>query len=505
MKLRYIISSCLLLLLFCANTAFSQNIGKQQFENISSTITSDEVYGYVLEMVDPKYKGRLAGTPEYMDVAGWIGDLFREWGIEPAGDNGTYLQHFKQAYSDVFSPGEFSLMINGQKKTYKAPEDYYPGSNAANGRQQGELVFVGYGITAPGLGYNDYQDIDVKGKIVLIAPGNPYKGDDAALRTEWGMFSSGRYKFQNALNHGALGAIYLDKLASPGGPYHEGFIYVHAGEQPIADMFAHTGTDPGALLKQIDETMRPASFSLGIQGVLAAETVYHPEGITANVVGIIPGSDPLLKDEVIIMGAHLDGQGFLGLFFPSALDNASGVANVMAAARALGQLKGQMKRSVMFILFGAEETGLVGSEFYCLNPYIPAERTVVFMNLDMVGNGSGLAVAGAESFPVLQQHFVWANEQIIGRSLRTTPFRAPVGRPRTDGAMFSLHGFRTFHVATTDRVNPMFYHDPRDVPELLVPDIMRDAAKLLFISTARMANDTSFTTKDLPGVSDFVN
>ncbi len=495
----------ILLVLSATTGLFSQPLAKKQLEELSHDISSDEVYGYVLEMADPKYKGRLAGSPEYMDVARWTADRFREWGIEPAGDNGTYLQHFKQPYSDVFTAGSFSLNLDGKKQEYFAPEDYYPGSNAAAGEVEGELVFAGYGITAPDLGYDDYQEIDVQGKIVVIASGNPYKGDDVTLRNQWGTFSSGRYKLQNAMEQGASGAIYMDKLANPGAPYGEGFIYVHAGDRPVADIFNAAGKNPRELFKTIDETMVPQSFDLGLSAALTADTKYHPEGMTANVVGVIPGSDPLLKDEVIIMGGHLDGQGYMGLLFPSALDNASGVANVMGAARALAQLKGKLKRSVVFILFGAEETGLVGSEFYCMNPYFPAEQTVMFMNLDMVGNGKGLAVRGSESFPELNQHFVWANENILKQSLRTAPYRHPVGRPRTDGAMFSLNGFRAFSVGTTDRVNPLYYHDPRDTAELLVPQVMRDAARLLFVSTARVATDDSFRASDLPPVSQFVN
>lgn len=494
-----------LLILSATTSLFSQPLAKKQLEGLSQGITSEEVYGYVLEMADPKYKGRLAGSPEYMQVAQWTAERFREWGIEPAGDNGTYFQHFKQSYSDVFTPGAFSMILDGKKQEYTAPEDYYPGSNAAAGEVEGQLVFAGYGITAPELGYDDYENIDVQGKIVVIASGNPYKGEDATLRNQWGSFSSGRYKLQNAIEQGAAGAIYMDKLASPGAPYSEGFIYVHAGERPVADIFKAAGKNPRQLLKTIDETMTPQSFDLEVTAALTADTKYYPEAMTANVVGIIPGNDPALKDEVIIMGGHLDGQGYLGLLFSSALDNASGVANVMGAAKALGQLKGKLKRSVIFILFGAEETGLVGSEFYCMNPYFPAEKTVLFMNLDMVGNGKGLAVRGSESFPELNQHFVWASENLLNQSLRTAPYRHPVGRPRTDGAMFSLNGFRAFSVGTTDRVNPLYYHDPRDTAELLVPQIMRDAARLLFLSTARIATDDSFRASDLPSVSQFVN
>ena len=119
------------------------------------------------------------------------------------------------------------------------------------------------------------------------------------------------------------------------------------------------------------------------------------------------------------------------------------------------------------------------------------------MNLDMVGNGEGLALWHGESYPEILEHFQRNNEKYIGRSLRANEGRMPVGRPRTDGLVFMLNGFRTFHVSTTDRVNPSYYHDPRDVPENLTPDIMRDVSALLFLGVLDLANDESLVPEEM--------
>ncbi len=461
---------------------------------VMESITAEELMEYVDELVDPKYRGRLAGCPAYMDVAAWVAGLLEEWGIQPLGDDGTYFQKFPWHYTHVKSTGEVVLMRDGEKFALSAPDDYYPGANSDNGSIEAEVIFAGYGISAPELGYDDFADIDVNGKIVMIAGGTPYTGNNTDTLNLWGPYSGSGYKMGNAYRQGARGVLYLDKLASPGTPYIPGFYYAHI-DNAVTERIL--GRPQSELLNAIRESGEARSFATEFTARIASETEYHPDGITANVIGYIPGTHPELKKEAIIMGAHLDGQGNLGFHFPGALDNASGVADVLATARALAKFRGQMKRSVVFIFFGAEEVGLVGSTYYCQNPAFSAENTLLFMNLDMVGNGEGLALWHGESYPQLFAHYQRNNENHVGRSLRSSEGRMPVGRPRTDGLVFMQYGFRTFHVATTDRVNPLYYHDPRDVPENLVPEIMRDVSRMLFMGTFDLANDTDIVNSEL--------
>jgi hypothetical protein len=462
--------------------------------DVLESISSEELMSYVYELVDPRYKGRLAGSPEYMDAAAWVADIFKKWGIEPMGDEGSYFQIFPWPYSDVYSKGSFTLHSGDASYEFFAPADYYPGANSTNGKIKADVVFVGYGISAPELGYDDFDGTDVMGKIVMIAPGTPYTGNNPDTLNLWGSYSGSIYKTNNARLKGASGVLFLDKLANPGVPYFDDFYYVHVDAHVSEKILGKSLKD---ILDEIRKNKLPQSFITNFKAEIKSETQYYPEGITANVVGFIPGSDPELKKEAIILGAHLDGQGFPGFLFPGALDNASGVADVMAVARALSEFKGEMKRSVVFIMFGAEEVGLVGSTFYCENPAYGPEQTVLFMNLDMVGNGTGLALWHGESYPELYSHFARNNDQYIQRSLRSSEGRMTVGRPRTDGAVFMQHGFRTFHVSTTDRVNPLYYHDERDVPANLVPDIMRDVSRLLFLGVMDISNDENLVIEDL--------
>lgn len=467
-----------------------------RLRQVVESISSEELMDYVNELVDPRYGGRLAGHPGYMASAAYVAGMLESWGVEPLGDNGSYFQYFPWPYSEVKSTGSMMLLDRRRVSVFQAPEDYYPGANSAHGKIKAEIVFVGFGISAPELGYDDYAGVNVKGKLVMMTSGTPYTGREEHLLNQWGPYSGSAYKFRTAHEKGAAGILYMDKMANPGAPYFPNFYYANIGPRVVDYVLQGSGTNAEELLKGIRESMQPRSFAIKKRMELHSDTRYYPEGITANVIGYIPGSDPVLKDEAIIIGAHLDGQGNLGFLFPSALDNASGVADVMAAARALAQYKGELKRSVVFIFFGAEEVGLVGSTHYCKNPAFGPRQTLSFMNLDMVGNGSGLGVWGGLSYPGVFAHFEYANEQYLQRSLRGTEARRPVGRPRTDGAVFAQHGFPTLHISTTDRVNPLYYHDPRDTADLLVPDIMRDVSRMLFVGILRMANDESLRVED---------
>ena len=468
--------------------------GSDNRQQVMETITSEEVMSYVHELVRPEYLGRLAGSPEYMEVACWVARQLQEWGIKPLGDDGSYFQNFPWPYTRVRSVGSLLLHRGGEQWTLTAPNDYYPGANSANGTTHAQVVFAGYGISAPELNYDDFAGMDVKGKIVMIAGGTPYRGNHPDTLNMWGPYSGSVYKMENAYLKGAAGVLYLDKLANPGAPYFDDFRYAHI-DNSVAEKILNSPL--ADVLGEIRQSVRPNSFSTDFEATLASDTEFIADGNTANVIGYLPGYDPELKHEAIILGAHLDGQGNLGFHFEGALDNASGVADVMAAARALAQFRGQMKRSVVFIFFGAEEVGLVGSIHYCKNPAFSQENTLLFMNLDMVGNGQGLALWHGESYPEIYTHFARNNQQFIGRNLRTSPGNMPAGRPRTDGAVFMQHGFRTLHVGTTDRVNPMYYHDPRDVASNLVPDIMRDVSRLLFLGVLDLANDNSIRANEL--------
>lgn len=492
----------LIIILFSmSSVVFSQNDAETKLLKQFHTITSEEMMTWVEKLCSPEFNGRLTGTPEYLASAEWVAGKFREWGIKPAGDNGTYFQWFNLPYTTLNETGSLVLNIpqlNGSviKKNYNYPEDFYPGMNSGSGEITAEVVFVGYGVTAPELNYDDYKGIDVKGKIVLMNRDVPYTDPRNPEYKKWVGYCYHQYKLENAVKHGAAGFLYIDGIAAnPNISYDPSIIVCGIGTEPLDDIFAGLKTTNKDLIAKMIKTMKPASFNTGKIVTIKANTTRHPEGKGCSVIGLIEGSDPVLKNEVIIIGGHLDAVGNAGKVVNGALDNASGIIDIMGAAKAMAQSGISLKRSVMFIGLGGEENGLIGSTLYVSKPVFSKDKTITYINLDMVGNGTGLAVNTSGAYKNLLSYFEEANSKYIHRPMRAS---APTsgeyyGRPRSDGVVFSMAGFRTMSIGTTDAIKKVFYHLPGDDPDAVTIDIMEDVAKMIYVALTNMANDTSLT------------
>lgn len=480
----------LLVSLVFALNSFGQNM-EDLLETFHS-VSSNELMGFVEELTSEKYKGRLSGSPEYLEVAKWCAGKFEEWVIQPA-NKGSYFQYFPNEYSEVISLGEVIYKNGKRQNILNFPEDYLPGSNSANGKVEAGLVYVGYGITAPELNYDDYKNVDVKGKIIILESGVPYTKNDTTL-AKWTPYAYHRYKFRNAVKHGAVGMIYANKIANPNTVNLDGFIYAHVDTKVVEQIFTDAGKEYSGIKKQL-QNMEIPSFGLpeNQRVFIRAETNYYPDAQACNVLGLIEGSDPVLRNEVVIIGGHLDGQGQMGdVLFPGALDNASGVADILGAAKALATSGIKPKRSVLFILIGGEECGLYGSKHYCENPLFPIEKTKLMINLDMVGNGTGFFVSGGKTYAELFNHFEEANNTLIHRKMDASEARKNYGRPRSDASIFEDAGIPTFGLWTRNSVHPVYYHHPLDKTDVLTPEIMEDAAKLLFLGVLGVANNEGF-------------
>ena len=225
----------------------------------------------------------------------------------------------------------------------------------------GDVVYAGYGITAPELNYDDYAGIDVRGKIILIERESPVSpGAGAEKFNPWYKYSFHQYKLENASRHGAIGMLYnYGPIANPNNSYIENFVYVHVGDSVVKDLFTGTGINYRENLDKINKTLKPGSFNTGKNVRIKMSTLHFPEGKGSNIVGLLKGSDPESNKEVIIIGAHLDHLGNCYEMMPGANDNASAVAVMLGIAKALAQNHIPLKRSVMFISFGSEEQCLL--------------------------------------------------------------------------------------------------------------------------------------------------
>jgi len=239
----------LILLAFCAGQVKEPSVSEDErvrTQQVLDSISGNVLLNYVQKLSSEDYAGRLSGMPEYKACANWVASLFKQWGLKPGGDNDTYLQSYPNPYTTVFVGGElsYSFKSNGRsrKKNYAYEKEYYPGSQSGNGKRTAEVVYAGYGISAPELNYDDYADVNVKGKIVLIEPEVPITPDeDSQLYKEWRPYSFPQYKIKMAVAQGAKGMLINDLTVNPNIDYVLGFMVAQVGDTVIKDVFAGTG------------------------------------------------------------------------------------------------------------------------------------------------------------------------------------------------------------------------------------------------------------------------
>lgn len=461
------------------------------------SISSHTLYDYVKELVSEKYGGRLTGTPEYNACADWVASLLKKWGARPAGEGGTYLQAFPNPYTLVFPGCEVYLRLpvkGGEiKKYYRYEDEFIPGGTSGNGEVTAEVIYVGYGVTAPELGYDDYAGVDVKGKILLMEREVPVSPDDnPELFKKWRPYSFHQYKLENAVAHGARGMLYnYGPIGNPNNSYRENFIYSHVGDAVVADIFAGTGRDHKAIVEKIGKNLKPQSYATGKVFTLKNSTEHHPEGVGSNVIGLIEGVDPALKDELIILGGHLDHLGRMWELMPGANDNATAVAVTLGVAEAMSKCQVKPRRSVMFLFFGAEEQAVAGSDFYINHPAFPLEKTAAFINMEGPGIGDKIGVMAGKNFPDFYAFLEKANSRYIHRVIEASSF-ANLARPRQDTARFLWKGVPSVTVGASETVPVQrlpSYHNTRDTLDPITPEIMEDIAQLLFAAIMDMSDE----------------
>jgi hypothetical protein len=454
-------------------------------------VSSETLFDYVKELTSEKFGGRLTGTPEFNASAAWVTSLLKSWGVQPAGENGTYLQAFPNPYTLVFKGGLLTMNIpvgkDVIKKSYKYEDEFIPGGTSGSGEVTAEVVYVGFGISAPELGYDDYAGVDVKGKIVLMDPEAPMAAADNDVFKKWRPYTFHQYKLETAVAHGAKGMIYnYGPIGNPNNSYREDFVYHHVGAAVVADVFAGTGKTYADTVARIRKELKPQSFATGKVMTVKNVTERHSEGVGYNVLGVVPGSDPKLKDEVIIIGGHLDHLGHCWELMPGANDNATAVAVGLGVAEAMAKSAVKPKRTVLFIFFGSEEQAVAGSDFYCEHPVFPLDKTLVFINMEGPGIGDKISASGGATYPAFWSFIERANSKYIHRILSTSPASYP-GRPRQDSARFFWKGVPSLTFGSYGVNIPYStYHNTKDRWELVTPEIMEATAQLFFMAIMDM-------------------
>lgn len=457
-------------------------------------VSEDDISDWMHTMISPEMRGRLAGDEGYDMAAEWAAGKFEEWGLDPFFPEKGYFQEFDQPYTLIKDKGKLAMHVAVDEgdtitKTYRYGDDYWPWGISGSGEVTAEVVYAGHGISAPELGYDDYAEVDVEGKIVITELGIPYDGDDPDSLAMWQPYVDHSNKVKFALENGAVGLIFAYHVASPRPTADPDFIFLAATDEVVKDFLAGTGRELSVVRENIRNTLTPHSFPTGKKATLALTSEYYPDGKTSNVVAMIEGSDPELKDEFLIVGAHLDHLGMMPVLFPGALDNASGSALALGIAKALATSEAELKRTVIILLFGAEEVGLVGARQFVERFPHPQEQIKMMVNLDMVGRGDSFFAWTAEPWDELLEVMERNNDRWVHRHFQTrsNPWQMPL-RPRTDGMVFYMAQIPAVTFGTRGAETRALYHVPEDDMRQIDIEIMRDVVKVLTMSLIDLGN-----------------
>ena len=365
---------------------------------------------HVMFLAADALKGRDAGSPEYDIAAQYVASQFYMQGLQPAGDHGSYLQQVPLISYKPADKGEFVLAMNRKSIPLTFGTDYVPSPNAAKAETMVDapLVFVGYGLVAPTAKRDDYAGVDVRGKIVVLFGGAPpsFNGEE---RAHFGGITT---KAAIAQAKGAVGVITIESpaMAKAGGLAASAATYDRpriswTGKDGVGFAPAPRAPSLGAISMKTAERIFGKAWADVAKGAESPETKFKPMALPArlkatvrtvstplpssNVAGLLPGSDPKLRDEVVVLTAHLDHVG-VGrpnaagdTIYNGAEDNAVGIASLIEEARRFKASGKAPRRSIMFLAVTAEEKGLVGAEYFAHNPTVPKNKMVANVNLDM--------------------------------------------------------------------------------------------------------------------------
>ncbi len=397
-------TTILILLLSSVISSFGQS--DQEIQHALKTVGPDEVKSVMTFLADDLLEGRQPGTRGFALASSYIKTQFMSLGLQP-GVQGSYVQRVPLAKGIVNgSESKFILEAGGMSETFSYGSDFIMSPYMTNKESSvsASLIFAGFGVSAPELGYDDYKGIDVKGKIVVLLDQAP----ETFGNNERAYFSSPTIKYQEAVNRGAVGVIILvmsrrssweatvrrsaqgtlkwtDDQGIPSNSF-EGLKAIAVINPANAEkFFKKSGKNLDAVYTAL-KAGKPQSFPLKLSAQLSV-TTRHSHIESSNLIGVIPGSDPNLKDEYIVYVAHLDHFGIGNpvkgdSIYNGAHDNASGVAILLGIARTFQSLPVAPKRSIVIAVVTGEESGLLGSDYFVSNPTVDGP-IVANLALDM--------------------------------------------------------------------------------------------------------------------------
>jgi hypothetical protein len=387
----------------------------------SPEITAQELREHVKYLASDELAGRKTGEEGNKTAAKYIAGEFEQYGLKPYGDGGSYFQEFP-FISTVQADDENSLAmkIGGKEVTCARETGFRPMGFTQDTTVGGSLVFAGYGISDSSLKYDDYANIDPSNKIVIVLRYSPEGKNSTSGFMKASAFRS---KALTARLKGAAGMIFvtgpldddparatLIQFSFDRGFGSSGIACITMKWTAVDSLLRLRGEDLRKIQEGINSSKQPHSLELSNISVSMRTHLAKIHSTSSNIIGFLEGNDPLLKNEVVVIGAHMDhlGMGGEGSLSPDTVavhhgadDNASGTAGLLELAQYFSSRRAELKRSILFTAFSGEELGLLGSNYYVKHPVIPLERTVAMLNMDMVGRlkDSTLLVEGMGTAP----------------------------------------------------------------------------------------------------------
>lgn len=355
--------------------------------------------------------GRETGSKEHEIASLYIATQLQALGLLPAGENGSYFQRVPLRKARLAQDSaRFTLHVDGKDTELSYPKAFFTGPSMQYPQTDvtAPLVFAGYGLVSKEFALDDYAGLDVKGKIVVLLAGRP----DSLPSEEAAHLNSLKTKL--AAERGAVGIITIHTpKQEKTRPYATSLLYLNAPSMEwlqadgtpadsypdlkagayvhpdaAAALFAKAPQSLADIFTQLENKQNPVGFELGVTASLSRRST-HEQISSPNVIAMLPGSDPVLKDEYVVITAHSDHIGLANdlrtddKINNGAMDNAAGVSILLETARLFSQLPQAPKRSVLFVVVTGEEKGLLGADYFANNPTKPIDKLVANVNLDM--------------------------------------------------------------------------------------------------------------------------
>ena len=388
--------------------------------NGTSDISEKDIMTHIRFLSDDKRAGRYPGTRGSKDVIAYLINQLKSYGVQPAGEGSSFKQTFSILDSVKIGRNN-SLKINDRPLNIE--KDYIPLWFSGNSSVSAEVVFAGYGINliTDSLVWNDYKDLNVDGKWVMVMRHSPERENPHSV---YAPHSDLHKKMIEARDRGAVGIIFISQVEDTTlipfkyipGYSRSGIPAIHINNEVADDILNSIGSSRKIIQDKMNNNLKPERFKISDIKISANVELKNIYSRAANVIGKIVSRNHKYRDEYIVIGAHFDHLGYGGpgsgslkpdtsAIHNGANDNASGTAGLLELAHKLQNNRQLLKRSILLIGFDAEERGLLGSKYFIQNPTVEKSNIVTMINMDMIGKmkDSTVAIGGVGTSPIFEK------------------------------------------------------------------------------------------------------